>query len=197
MSDAAAAGPSLRTQRLILRPWRDTDLAPFAAMATDPEVMAYLFQGPERAASDALAARIRAHFTTHGYGLWAVEVPDAAPFIGFVGIRQVAYAAHFTPAVDLGWRLAREHWGRGYATEAAAAVIDFGFDRLDLRELVAYTVPANRRSRQVMRRLGMTHTEADDFDHPQLPAGHRLARHVLYRLARMAWRGLPARAATD
>ncbi len=164
-------------------------------MSADPEVMAHLGQAPGRDASDALATRIRAHCAAHGYGYWAVELPGVAPFIGFVGLRQVAYTAHFTPAIDLGWRLARAHWGRGYATEAAAAAIDFGFDHLGLSEIVAYTVPANQRSRQVMRRLRMTHTDADDFDHPQLPAGHHLAHHMLYRLARADWRG-PARAAT-
>ncbi|MBI3515881.1 MAG: GNAT family N-acetyltransferase [Proteobacteria bacterium] len=196
MSGAAAA-PSLRTPRLILRPWRDADLEPFAAMAADPEVMAHLSQEPGRAASDALAAGIRDHFAAHGYGYWAVELPGATPFIGFVGLRLVTYAAHFTPAVDLGWRLARDHWGHGYATEAAAASIDHGFGHLGLSEIVAYTVPANQRSRQVMHRLGMTHTAADDFDHPRLPAGHPLARHVLYRLPRAAWRGLPPRDAAD
>jgi RimJ/RimL family protein N-acetyltransferase len=189
VTDGAAAPAALRTARLILRPWRDADLEPFAAMAADPEVMAHLGQPPGRAASDALAQRIRDHIATHGYGYWAVELPGAAPFIGFVGLRKVAFVARFTPAIDLGWRLARAHWGCGYASEAAAAAIAFGFGRLGLSEVVAYTVPANQRSRAVMRRLGMRHSEADDFDHPLLPAGHPLRRHVLYRLPRVAWRG--------
>jgi RimJ/RimL family protein N-acetyltransferase len=173
--------PSIRTPRLLLRPWRDEDLPAFAALNADPKVMEFFPKPLDRAESDALAARIRDHFARRGFGLWAVEVPGIADFIGFVGLAVPGFEAHFTPCVEVGWRLAREHWGRGCATEAARAALEFGFLRLGLDEIVSYTVPANRRSRGVMERLGMTRAPADDFDHPLLPEGHPLRRHVLYR----------------
>lgn len=174
---------TIATPRLLLRPWRDGDLAPFAAMGTDPRVMEFLPKRLTRSESDALAARIRGHFDTHGYGLWAVEIPGSAEFIGFVGLSIPTFEAPFTPCVEIGWRLAADHWGQGYATEAAREALDFGFQRLGLAEIVSFTVPANRRSRAVMERLGMTYSRADDFDHPLLPEGHPLRRHVLYRIA--------------
>jgi ribosomal-protein-alanine N-acetyltransferase len=131
------------------------------------------------AESETLADRVDAHFAQHGFGLWAVEVPDQIPFIGFVGLAIPSFEAPFTPCVEVGWRLGVEHWKRGYATEAARAALAFGFGPLGLREIVSFTVPENARSRRVMERLGMTHDPADDFDHPSL-LGHR--RHVLYRL---------------
>jgi ribosomal-protein-alanine N-acetyltransferase len=138
----------------------------------------------DRAGSDKMAADIRAHHATHGFGQWAVELPGEAPFIGFIGLNWVSHRVHFTPAVEVGWRLASVHWGRGYATEGAAAALDAGFTRFGLAEIVAYTVPANARSQRVMQRLGMTHDAADDFDHPRVPVGHALSRHVLYRKRR-------------
>ncbi len=175
--------PSLRTPRLLLRPWRDEDLAPFAALNGDPVVMEFFPSPLDRAESDAAAARIREHFAAHGYGLWAVEVPGVADFIGFVGLAVVSrFQAHFTPCVEIGWRLAREHWGRGYATEAARAALDHGFRDLAQKEIVSFTVPANLRSRAVMERIGMTRSPDDDFEHPLLPEGHPLRRHVLYRI---------------
>ena len=136
--------------------------------------------------SDAMVGRIRAHFAEHGFGVWAVEVkaPHAAPFIGFVGLWRPTWTAPFTPCVELGWRMARAYWGKGYATEAAQAALRFGFEQLGLNELVALTVPGNLRSRAVMERLGMLRDPADDFDHPQIPEGSRLRRHVLYRRSR-------------
>ena len=173
-----------RTERLLLRRWRDDDRAPFAAMNADPGVMEYFPATSDRRESDALADHIEAHFDTHGFGLWVVEIPDVSPFVGFVGLSVPTFDAHFMPAVEVGWRLAREHWGWGYATEAAQAAVDAGFDELGLEEIVSFTVPANFRSRRVMERLGMTHDPADDFDHPRVPEGSPLRRHVLYRLAR-------------
>jgi ribosomal-protein-alanine N-acetyltransferase len=134
--------------------------------------------------SDALAGRFEAHLDRHGFGLWALEIVDVAPFAGFVGLSVPGFDAHFTPCVEIGWRLAAEHWGRGYATEAARAVLAFGFASLGLREIVSFTVPANSRSRRVMEKIGMVRSAADDFDHPRLPEGHRLRRHVLYRVTR-------------
>jgi RimJ/RimL family protein N-acetyltransferase len=177
-------GGTLATARLVLRRWRDADLAPFAALNADPRVAEHLGGPLSRAASDALAERIAAHFARHGFGLWALEVRGGAPFAGFVGLSVPAFAAPFTPCVEVGWRLAAEHWGRGYATEAARVALDFGFATLGLDEIVSFTAVANLRSRRVMERLGMTHDPADDFDHPLLPPGHALGRHVLYRLPR-------------
>jgi ribosomal-protein-alanine N-acetyltransferase len=171
----------LRTDRLVLRGWRDDDLAPFAALNADRVVMEHFPATLTREQSDALASRIRTAFEQHGFGLWAVEVPGEAPFIGFVGLAVPAFEAPFMPAVEVGWRLAREHWGRGYASEGARAVLAFGFDRAALDEIVSFTSTTNRRSQAVMARIGMTHDPADDFDHPAMPEGHPLRRHVLYR----------------
>lgn len=173
---------SIRTERLVLRRWRDEDLGPFADLNADPEVMEFMPALLDRAESDALAMRIRQQFEQRGFGLWAVEVPEEAPFIGYVGLSVPRFTAAFTPCVEIGWRLARPYWGRGYATEAARASMTFGCERVGLEEIVSFTVPANVRSIAVMERLGMTHDPADDFDHPSLPVGHPLRRHVLYRL---------------
>jgi RimJ/RimL family protein N-acetyltransferase len=172
----------IETSRLCLRPWEAEDLPAFAALKADSRVAEILPHVLSRVESDALAARIRAHFDRHGFGLWAVEVRGGACFAGFVGLSVPSFTAHFTPCVEIGWRLAFEHWGRGYATEAAAAAVQYGVTELHLREIVSFTVPANERSRRVMNRLGMTRTAADDFDHPSLAEGHPLRRHVLYRL---------------
>jgi RimJ/RimL family protein N-acetyltransferase len=181
--------PTIQTPRLLLRSWRDADLAPFAAMNADPVVMEFFPRPLDPAESDAAVGRIREHFAARGFGLWAVEVPGVAGFIGFVGLAVPRFEAHFTPCVEIGWRLVREHWGRGYATEAARAALGFGFEELALGEIVSFTVPANIRSRAVMERIGMTRSPADDFDHPALPEGHPVRRHVLYRLSRAAFEG--------
>jgi ribosomal-protein-alanine N-acetyltransferase len=178
--------PSLRTDRLLLRSWRDSDREPFAALNSDPAVMEFFARPLDRAESDAFIDRIRDHFARHGFGFWAVEAPGVAPLIGLVGLARPAFAAPFTPCVEIGWRLARDHWGRGYATEAAREALRFGFGQLGLDEIVAFTVPDNTRSRAVMERLGMTRSADDDFDHPSLPEGHPRRRHVLYRLRRGA-----------
>jgi len=174
----------LVTPRLRLREWRDSDLAPFAALNADAQVMRYFPEPLDRAASDALVGRIRDHFVRHGFGPWAVEISGVAECAGFVGLMVPAFEAHFTPCVEIGWRLARAVWGRGYATEAARAALDYAFTALKADEVVAMTVPSNRPSRAVMERLGMTRDPADDFDHPNLPVGHALQRHVLYRKRR-------------
>jgi ribosomal-protein-alanine N-acetyltransferase len=178
---------SLRTPRLLLREWRDDDLTAFAALLADPRVMEYL----RPADSAAMARDIHSHFARHGFGFWAAELVGGSPFIGFIGLAVVGFEAPFAPAVQIGWWLSSAHWGRGYATEGAAAALDAAFGRLGLKEIVSYTVPANTRSQRVMQRLGMTHATDDDFDHPLLPAGHRLQPHVLYRIKRDEWRGLP------
>jgi RimJ/RimL family protein N-acetyltransferase len=139
-----------------------------------------------REESDAVADRIEAHFQKHGFGLWAVEVPGITRFAGFIGLAIPRFEAHFTPCIEIGWRLDADHWNRGYATEGARAALAFAFQSLRAPEIVSFTVPGNVRSRRVMEKLGMTRSASDDFDHPGLPAGHPLRRHVLYRLARPA-----------
>ena len=172
------------TKRLLLRQWTSTDREPFAALSADPRVMKYFPAVLSREESDAVVDRIEAHWARHGFGFWVAEIPNVDPFIGCVGLLVPRFEAHFTPCVEIGWRIAAQYWNQGYATEAARAVLHFGFERLNLSEIVALTVPANAASRRVMEHIGMTHDPSDDFDHPLLPAGHPLNRHVLYRVHR-------------
>lgn len=175
------------TERLHLRRWRFFDRVPFAAMNADPEVMEFFPSTLSEAESDALVDRIRAQFDEHGFGLWALEVAGRGEFIGFTGLAIQTFDAPFNPSVEVGWRLARSAWGRGYAIEAARAAVADGFERLGLDEIVSMTAVVNERSQAVMRRLGMTRDPADDFDHPKVPDGSPLRRHVLYRLRRDDW----------
>jgi ribosomal-protein-alanine N-acetyltransferase len=179
-----SAPRELRTARLLLRRWRPEDRAPFAALNADPRVMEHLPRTLSRAESEAVATAIEAHFAEHGFGHWAIEISGTTAFAGFVGLAVPRFHAHFTPCVEIAWRLAAEHQGRGYATEAARAALACGFGPLGLDEIVSFTTPANTPSRRVMEKLGMTRDPADDFDHPLLPEGHPLRRHVLYRLRR-------------
>lgn len=180
--DDAVTPDDLLTERLLLRRWMDADREPFAAINADPEVMELFPSTLSRVESDAFADRVEAHFDDHGFGLWAVEVLDGGAFAGYVGLWPADFEAHFTPAVEVGWRLARAHWGRGYATEGALAAARDGFDRLGLDEIVSFTTTANHRSRRVMEKLGMRYDPKDDFDHPKLPDGHPIQPHVLYRV---------------
>lgn len=165
------------TQRLLLRPWREDDLVPFRAVGADPAVMEFFPSVLSAAESDALARQLMASFAKTGWGMWAVELAGA--FIGTVGLKVPAVPLPFGPCVEVAWRLDRKHWGRGYATEAARAAMDHGFKEVGLAEIVSFTALPNTKSRAVMERLGMT---ADgEFDHPVLPEGHWLRRHVLYR----------------
>jgi len=152
-------------------------------MNADPEVMRYMIRPLAREESNAFIDRAERHHDEHGFGLWAFEVPPNVSFIGFVGLWIPNFDAHFTPAVEVGWRLDNPHWGNGYATEAARAAIADGFERIGLKEIVSFTVPVNLRSIAVMERLGMTRDPDDDFDHPNVPKGHPYRRHVLYRIA--------------
>jgi RimJ/RimL family protein N-acetyltransferase len=174
----------LRTERLLLRRWRPEDRIAFARMNADPRVMEFFPAVQSREESDAVADRIEAHFQQHGFGLWAVEIAGVTPFAGFIGLTHTRFEAHFTPAIEIGWRLAADHWNQGYVTEGARAALDFGFTTLGLNEIVSFTVPTNLSSRRVMEKIGMIHSPDDDFDHPLVPEGHRLRRHVLYRLGR-------------
>ncbi len=178
----------LRTERLLLRRWRDSDLEPFAAMNADPLAMEHFPSTLSRAESDAFAEHIERELERHGYGLWAVEMPGESPFVGFVGLIQVSDLMPFAPATEIGWRLARDHWGRGLAAEAARAAIAFGFDQLALAGIVAMTATSNARSRRLMERLGMRRDPTEDFTHPKIAAGDPLAAHVLYRLDAARWR---------
>lgn len=173
----------LATDRLMLRRWRPSDREPFARMNADSEVMRYMIRPLAGEESDAMVERIERQFAEHGFGLWAVEVPTQAAFIGYVGLSIPDFEAHFTPAVEVGWRLDHPYWGNGYATEAARAAIADGFERIGLKEIVSFTVPVNLRSIAVMERLGMTRDPDDDFEHPNVPRGHPYRRHVLYRVA--------------
>jgi RimJ/RimL family protein N-acetyltransferase len=177
----------LRTERLLLRHWRDEDLGPFAELNADPETMRFFPATQSREESDALAERARRQIEQEGWGLWAVEAAGGASFIGFVGLARPSFQARFTPAVEVGWRLAREHWGQGYATEAGRAALAYGFEELGLEEIVSFTSRLNEPSWRVMERLGMTHDSSDDFEHPRVQAGHPLRPHVLYRLSRSDW----------
>jgi RimJ/RimL family protein N-acetyltransferase len=178
----------LNTERLILRRWRPDDVGLFANLNADPEVMEYMPSMLTASKSALMVERIESAFERHGFGLWAVEVPGVSPFVGFTGLSVPAFEAHFTPAVEVGWRLARPYWGYGYATEGARAALRFGFHEAGLTEIVSFTSEVNERSRRVMERLGMTRRSEDDFDHPRLPAGERLRRHVLYRIDEQAYR---------
>ncbi|MCK6545243.1 GNAT family N-acetyltransferase [Myxococcota bacterium] len=185
---AVGSVPEVHTERLVLRAWLDSDRAVFSAINADPRVMEHFPSVLTPDETAALVARIRAHWSSRGFGLWAVEAPGVAPFIGFVGLTVPRFEASFTPCVEVGWRLAAEHWGRGFATEAARAALSFGFDALGLDEIVSFTVPANVRSLAVMARLGMVRDPAADFDHPLLPAGHPLRPHVVTRIDRARFR---------
>jgi RimJ/RimL family protein N-acetyltransferase len=171
----------LHTERLLLRQWRGADLGPFASLNADPEVMRYFPAPLSRAESDALAGRARLEFSDRGWGLWALEVREEKRFIGFIGLAEPNFEAPFTPAIEVGWRLARPYWGRGYATEGARAALEFGFGELDLEEIVSFTSEVNERSRQVMEHLGMWRDPIDDFLHPLVAPGP-LQPHVLYRV---------------
>jgi len=173
----------LSTERLLLRRWREADSEPFAALNADPRVMRYLSALHTRAESDELIDRIEREFDRRGYGLWALQVRASGEFIGFTGLQAASFAASFTPAIEVGWRLMRSAWGQGYATEAGRAAVAFGFEQAGLVEIVSFTSTANLRSRAVMERIGMSHDPAEDFDHPHLEPGDRLRRHVLYRIA--------------
>jgi len=156
-------------------------------MSADPVVMEHFPSTLTRAESDAAAARIRAEMAERGFGLWAVEAPGVAPFVGFTGLAVPRFEAHFTPCVEVGWRVAREYWGRGFASEAARATLAHGFESLGLDQIVSFTAVGNARSRRVMEKIGMTRDPADDFEHPSLAPGHPLRRHVLYRIRRNEW----------
>ncbi len=180
----------ITTDRLILRSWEEADLEPFAKLNADPRVMEYFPAKLSKAESDLLAQRIKNKMDEKGWGMWAVSVPGIAEFIGFIGLNsedRVSFPAPFTPAVEVGWRIAFEYWGKGYATEGAKAALAYGFETLKLGEIVSFTAVQNMRSRRVMERIGMHYNPKDDFEHPELSEGHPLRKYVLYRLSQGEW----------
>jgi RimJ/RimL family protein N-acetyltransferase len=171
----------LQTPRLLLRPWQESDREPFSRINAGPRLMEFFAAPLSRAESDALIDRIQPHMAQHGFSFFAAELRATGELIGMVGLAHVPFEAHFTPCVEIGWRLAPAHWSAGLATEGARECLRYAFQELALPEVVAFTVPANQRSRRVMEKLGMSHNPADDFEHPRLPEGHPLRKHVLYR----------------
>ena len=174
----------LKTERLLLRRWHEEDRLPFQRINADPRVMEFMPAPLSPEDSDALMLRAERHFERHGFGPFAVELPNELTFAGFIGLSVPAFDAPFMPAVEVGWRLAFDCWGRGLATEGARAAVHYAFGELGLESVVSFTVPGNLRSRRVMEKIGMSHDPGDDFEHPLLPVGHPLRRHVLYRFNR-------------
>ena len=175
------SGPVVATARLVLRPFEDVDRAPFFALNTHPLVVESLGSSPTRAESDGTVDFIIEEMRTEGWGIWAVEIVGGARFAGAVGLHRVTAALPFLPAVEVEWRLHPDHWGHGYAAEAAAAALRFGFQEAGLEEIVAFTTVVNTRSQAVMARIGMERDMEGDFDHPSVPESSPLRRHVLYR----------------
>lgn len=178
----------IKTKRLILRPWQDADLEPFARINADPRVMEFFPSVKTFKESASEYEAILEHFKKHGYGWWAVSEINNPNFIGFIGLRYLDFSAAFTPAIEVAWRLAYEYWGRGYATEGAKASLQYGFEILNFSEIISFTSTINFRSQAVMERIGMHHNPKDDFDNPKLSQEHRLCRHVLYRISKTDWK---------
>jgi RimJ/RimL family protein N-acetyltransferase len=174
----------LTTARLSLRRWRPSDREPFQALNADPRVMEFFPSTLTPEETDALIDHIEQHFESHGFGIYAAELVQTGEFIGFIGLNIPRFDAPFMPAVEIGWRLAHAHWGQGLATEGARAVVQHAFQALNFPSLVSFTTAANLRSRSVMQNIALVHDPAADFEHPNLPAGHPLRPHVLYRINR-------------
>lgn len=174
----------ITTERLILRRWKPSDLVPFATMNEDTRVMEFYPKTLNLAETEAMIATIEQRIERDGFGLWAAELKHTTQLIGFIGLNVPGYSFPFSPCVEIGWRLAFDHWGNGYAQEGARAAMAFGFDTFGLKEIVSFTTVGNLRSRHVMERIGMTYDPKDDFEHPNLPEHHPLRKHVLYRKVR-------------
>ncbi len=174
--------PQLETKRLILRQWKKEDLECFAKLNADKRVMEFFPSTLSEKESNSLSETIQKELQEKKYGLWAVEAKNCAPFIGCIGLHYQDFSAHFTPCIEIGWRLLFDYWKKGYAFEAASKVLEYGFNVLNLNEIVAFTAEKNTRSRKLMEKLNMTYNPKDDFHHPKLPKNHILQPHVLYRL---------------
>jgi 3-dehydroquinate dehydratase/shikimate dehydrogenase len=181
---------NIKTKRLVLRQWQDCDLDPFAALNADPRVREFFPGLMSREESDHAVKLMSDHIARYGWGFWAVSLIETGEFIGVIGLEEVYFDAHFTPAVEIGWRLAFDYWGKGYATEGAIAALKYGFETLSLDQIVSFTTVSNMRSRHIMEKIGMHHNLQDDFDHPKLPEDHPLKKHVLYRMNSHDWLSL-------
>lgn len=182
--------PVIRTDRLVLRQWKQEDLEPFANLNADSKVMEYFPGLKTKEESDHSVSLMSGHIEKYGWGFWAASLAETGEFIGFIGLEDVHFKTDFTPAFEIGWRLAFKHWGKGYATEGALASLRYGFETLKLDEIVSFTAVGNMRSRAVMERIGMHHDSKSDFDHPKLPEGHPLRKHVLYRINSQSWQNV-------
>ena len=184
---------TIETERLYLRQWQASDFATFADMNADPEVMQYFPKLLTPRVSDIIANKCQQLIADNGWGLWAVSLKvdeeNSGDFIGFVGLNDTHANMSFAPAVEIAWRLSKEHWGQGYATEAARASLNFAFTELGLEEVVSFTAVINKRSQLIMQRIGMTDTQ-DNFYHPALKSTHPLAEHVLYKISRQQWENI-------
>ncbi|MCP4342668.1 MAG: GNAT family N-acetyltransferase [Desulfobulbaceae bacterium] len=176
----------LETDRLLLRQWKNQDLSAFAKLTADSEVMEYFPSTLSSEESNAMAQKCKSLISERGWGVWASELKESGDFIGFVGIHKPKATLPFSPCVEIGWRLLREHWGNGYATEAAAEALRFSFESLGLNEVVSFTTVSNYRSRSVMEHLGLSNTN-QNFEHPDIPDGHQLSEHVLYKITKSEW----------
>ncbi|MFI5140526.1 MAG: GNAT family N-acetyltransferase [Sphingobacteriales bacterium] len=174
----------IETPRLILRTWKQEDAQSYLAMNNDPKVVEFLRGTMNLSEVNVFINAMNIQSDQKGYTLWATELKETGEMIGFIGLNFIDFAAHFAPAVEIGWRLGSQYWGKGYATEGALASLDFGFNQAGLSEIVAITVPVNTRSRAVMEKIGMKHDLAGDFAHPKLASDHPLSRHLLYRISK-------------
>jgi len=172
----------LTTDRLILRQWKHSDRAPFAAINADTDVMRYFDRPRERTESDATVDRLEGHIYEHGFGFWAAELKEIGAFIGFIGIEHTPPNLACSPAVEIGWRLDKRFWGKGLAPEGARASLLFAFSKLKLAEVVSFTAETNKPSMRVMEKIGMQRDKSADFDHPAIPKGHPTRPHVFYRI---------------
>jgi 3-dehydroquinate dehydratase/shikimate dehydrogenase len=176
---------ALKTDRLLLREWQESDFEPFANLNADPRVMEYFPSTLSKEKSDEMAKRIQKELKERGWGLWAVSLITTSQFIGFIGLNpldKATFPVPFTPAVEIGWRLSFDFWGKGYASEGARRALEYGFETLHLKEIVSFTAVQNKRSRRVMEQIGMHHDPKNDFDHPKIPEGNWLRKHVLYKI---------------
>lgn len=176
------ATPIIKTERLILRPWRESDFLPYSQINSDKKVMEFIPGTISREESDDMVRSYQEEWKQRNHGRWAVEAPGIADFIGYVGLHYTDFKANFTPCIEIGWRLGSEFWGKGFATEAAVAALDYGFNTLKLKDFYAFTFEGNENSRKLMERLGMTREPSLDFDHPALPPGHPIGRYVVYKI---------------
>ncbi len=171
------------TKRLILRPWLESDIEPFYKINQNPKVIEFLAGAMSLEEIKNFISDVNIHIEKRGFGLWAVELKESHELIGFTGLKYQDFAAHFTPCIEIGWRLDSKYWGNGYATEAASEALKIGFQKFNLKEIVSFTVPQNLRSQAVMKKLGMERDFNGDFNHSKLPINHHLSKHILYRIS--------------